>query len=99
MDLQYNPYSEVATLLIVHEDNKLPNFYVTLSNGLARVLMFSETDYEKTGIFQCSQSMNLSGINAIYVYCYIVESQIVDYALTLCFSTFFRALTPQRQGF
>ena len=38
IDLQYGYYSLVATLLIDHEDNKPPNFCVTLSNGLAGVL-------------------------------------------------------------
>ena len=41
MDLQYNSYSQVATLLIDHEDNKPANFCLTLSNGLARVLGLS----------------------------------------------------------
>ena len=51
MDLQYNSYSQVATLLIDHEDSKPANFRVTLSDGLARVLGLPETDYEKMGIF------------------------------------------------
>ena len=82
MDLQYNSYSRVATLLIDHEDNKPANFRVTFSDGLAHVLGLSETDYEKTGIFQGSRIVNLSSINAIYVYCDIVEPHIVDDVLT-----------------
>ena len=82
IDLQCSSYSLVATLLIDLEDSKPPNFRVTHSNGLACVLGLSETDYEKTGIFQGSRIVNLSGINAIYVYCYIVEPQILGDVLT-----------------
>ena len=82
MDLQFNTYSQVATMEIDHRDNDPPNFRVTFSPALARVLGFSETVYEKPGVFRGSKIVNLNDVNAIYIYCDLVQPQIVGDILT-----------------
>ena len=91
-DLTYNPQTQLITMFIQHKDkahivereregNMQPNVLVTLSDELASILGFQETWCRKIGECTSASVANVDTVNAIYVYCDVIEPRTVGHTL------------------
>ena len=89
-DLTYNPQTQLTTMSIQHKKGApttdrngttKPDVVVTLSNELASILGFRETWYREIGEYTSVSVANVDTVNAIYVYCNVIEHRTVGHTL------------------
>ena len=80
MSLQFYTKAHIETLEI--QDNQSPNIKVKFSDDLAAILGFDDIHYKQPGVHVGLRVVNFNSIDAIFVYSNIIESQIVENALT-----------------
>ena len=89
-DLTYNPQTQLTTMSIQHKKGALttvrngtaqPDVVVTLSNELASILGFREVWYREIGEYTSASVANVDTVNAIYVYCDVIEHRTVGHTL------------------
>ena len=89
-NLTYNFQTLLTTMSIQHKDgapmveregNTQPDVVVTLSNELASVLGFRKTRYREIGEYTLESVANVDTVNAIYVYCDVIEHRMVGHTL------------------
>ena len=89
-DLTYNPQPQLTTMSIQHKKGApttdrngtaQPDVVVTLSNELASVLGFRKVWYREIGEYTSASVANVDTVNAIYVYCDVIEHRTVGHTL------------------
>ena len=91
-NLTYNSQTLLTTMSIQHKDrapmvereregNTQPDVVVTLSDELASVLGFRKTRYREIGEYTSESVANVDTVNAIYVYCDVIEHRTVGHTL------------------
>ena len=89
-DLTYNPQTQLTTMSIQNKKGApttdrngttKPDVVVTLSNELASILGFRETWYREIGEYTSVSVANVDTVNAIYVYCNVIEHRTVGHTL------------------
>ena len=87
-DLIYNPQTQRITMSIQHKkgapvverDGAMqPNVVVSLSSELASILGFRKNWYREIGEYNSASVANVDTVNAIYVYCDIIEPRTVGH--------------------
>ena len=81
-DLTYNPQTQRTTVSIQHKNGALtvehkgsmqPDVMVTFSEQLASLLGFGKKYYSEIGEYTSENVANVDTVNAIYVYCNVIE--------------------------
>ena len=89
-DLTYNPQTQLTTMSIQHKKGApttdrngtaQPDVVVTLSNELASILGFRKVWYREIGEYTSASVANVDTVNAIYVYCDVIEHRTVGHTL------------------
>ena len=89
-DLIYNPQTQLTTMSIQHKKGApttdrngtaQPDVVVTLSNELASILGFQKVWYREIGEYTSASVANVDTVNAIYVYCDVIEHRTVGHTL------------------
>ena len=89
-DLTYNPQTQLTTMSIQHKKGApttdrngtaQPDVVVTLSNELASILGFRKVWYWEIGEYTSASVANVDTVNAIYVYCDVIEHRTVGHTL------------------
>ena len=89
-DLIYNPQTQLTTMSIQHKKGApttdrngtaQPDVVVTLSNELASILGFRKVWYREIGEYTSENVANVDTVNAIYVYCDVIEHRTVGHTL------------------
>ena len=89
-DLTYNPQTQRTTMSIQHKDgtpmmerdgSMQPNVTVTFSDQLASVLGFRKMWYPEIGEYTSANVANVETVNAINVYCDVIEHRTVGHTL------------------
>ena len=89
-DLTYNPLTQLTTMSIQHKKGApttdrngtaQPDVVVTLSNELASILGFQKVWYREIGEYTSASVANVDTVNAIYVYCDVIEHRTVGHTL------------------
>ena len=89
-DLTYKPQTQHTTVSIQHKDraptvecngSMQPDVKVTFSEQLASVLGFQKVWYREIGEYTSASVANVDTVNAIYVYCDVIEHRTVRYTL------------------
>ena len=92
-NLIHNPQTQLTAMSIQHKDgapmverkresNMQPDVVVTLSDELVSVLDFRKTWYREIGEYISENVANVDIVNAIYVYCDVIEHRTVGHTLT-----------------
>ena len=85
-NLTYNSQTLLTTISIQHKDrapmvereregNMQPDVVVILSYELASILGFRKTRYRKIGEYTSESVANVDIVNAIYVYCDVIDTE------------------------
>ena len=69
------------TLMVEHDGKMQPNVMVVFSSKLASVLGFQKTRYWNDGEYTSESIAIMDTMNAIYVYCDVVEHRIINHTL------------------
>ena len=94
-DLTYNPQTQRTTVSIQHkdgaptverDDSMQPDVMVTFSEQLASLLGFRKMYYPEIGEYTSANVANVDTVNAIYVYCDVIEHRIVSHTLAPLFA-------------
>ena len=90
-NLRYNTYSQLCEIIIDHKEGgpmietedgtEEPNVTLTLSRPLAEMLGFEKTQFLQTGVFRSDHTVNLDTVNALYLYCDVMEHRTVGHTL------------------
>ena len=89
-DLTYNPQTQLTTMSIQHKKGApttdrngtaQPDVVVTLLNELASILGFRKVWYRESGEYTSASVANVDTVNAIYVYCDVIEHRTVGHTL------------------
>ena len=89
-DLTYNPQTQCTTVSIQHkdgaptverDDSMQPDVAVTFSEQLAFLLGFRMMWYPEIGEYTLANVANVDTMNAIYVYCDVIEHRTVGHTL------------------
>ena len=89
-DLTYNPQTQRTTASIQHKDGAptvecdgsiQPDVTVTFSEQLASLLGFRKVWYPDIGEYTSANVANVGTVNAIYVYCDVIEHRTVGHKL------------------
>ena len=89
-DLTYNPQTQLTTMSIQRKDgaptverdgNMQPDVSVIFSKALASVLGFRKAWYREIGEYTSASIDNVDTVNAIYVYCDVIEHRTVGHTL------------------
>ena len=89
-DLIYNPQTQRTTVSIQHKDgaptverdgSMQPDMTVTFSEQLASFLGFRKVWYSEIGEYTSANVANVDTVNAIYVYCDVIEHRTVGHTL------------------
>ena len=89
-DLTYNPQTQLTTMSIQHKKGApttdrngtaQPDVVVTLSSELASILGFRKVWYREIGEYTSASVANVDTVNAIYVYCDVIEHRTVGHTL------------------
>ena len=89
-DLTYNPQTQRTTVSIQHkngaptverEGSMQPDVTVTFSDQLAFLLGFEKKYYTEIGEYTSENVANVDTVNAIYVYCDVIEHRTVGHTL------------------
>ena len=89
-DLTYNPQTQRTTVSIEHkngaptverEGSMQPDVTVTFSDELASLLGFEKKYYTEIGEYTSENVANIDTVNAIYVYCDVIEHRTVGHTL------------------
>ena len=89
-DLTYNPQTQLTTMSIQHKKGARttdrngttqPDVVVTLLNELASILGFRKVWYREIGEYTSASVANVDTVNAIYVYCDVIEHRTVGHTL------------------
>ena len=90
-DLTYNPQTQLTTMPMQHKKGAptadrngttQPEVVVTLSNELASILGFRKAWYREIGEYTSASVANVDTVNAIYVYCDVIEHRTVGLTIT-----------------
>ena len=91
-DLTYNPQTQRTTVSIQHKNgaptvehkgSMQPDVMVTFSEQLASLLGFEKKYYPEIGEYTSENVANVDTVNAIYVYCNVIEHRTVGHMLAL----------------
>ena len=94
-DLTYNPQTQRTTVSIQHkngaptverEGSMQPDVTVTFSEQLAFLLGFEKKYYTEIGEYTSENVANVDTVNAIYVYCDVIEHRTVGHTLAPLFT-------------
>ena len=89
-NLTYNPQTQRTTVSIQHKngaptverkDSMQPDVTVTFSKQLASLLGFGKKYYPEIGEYTSENVANVDTVNAIYVYCDVIEHRTVGHTL------------------
>ena len=89
-DLTYNPQTQRTTVSIQHNNGAptverkgcmQPDVMVTFSEQLASLLGFQKKYYPEMGEYTLENVANVDTVNAIYVYCDVIEHRTVGQTL------------------
>ena len=89
-DLTYNPQTQRTTMSIQHkkvapmverDGTMQPNMVVSLLSELASILGFRKDWYREIGEYNLASVVNVDTVNAIYVYCDVIEPRTVGHTL------------------
>ena len=89
-DLTYNPQTQHTTMSIQHKKGAptadrngttQPDVVVTLSNEFASILGFQKSWYREIGEYTSASVANVDTVNAIYVYCDVIEHRTIGHTL------------------
>ena len=89
-DLTYNPQTQLTTMSIQQkkgaptverEGSIQPDVTVTFSDQLASMLGFRKVWYREIGEYTLASVANVDTVNAIYVYCDVIEHRTVGHTL------------------
>ena len=89
-DLTYNLQTQRTTVSIQHKDgtptverdgSMQPDVEVTFSEQLASLLGFEKKWYPEIGEYTSANVANVDTVNAIYVYCEVIEHRTVGHTL------------------
>ena len=89
-DLTYNPQTQLTTMSIQHKKGAptvdrngttQPDVTVTFSEQLASILSFRKVWYREIEECTSASVANVDTVNAIYVYCDVIEHRTVGHAL------------------
>ena len=89
-DLTYNPQIQLTTMSIQHKKGAptadrngttQPDVAVTFSEQLASILGFRKVWYREIGEYTSASIANVDTVNAIYVYCDVIEHKTVGHTL------------------
>ena len=89
-DLTYNLQTQRSTVFIQHKDgaptvehdgSMQPDVTVTFSEQLASLLGFQKVWYPEVGEYTLANVANVDTVNAIYVYCDVIEHGTVGHTL------------------
>lgn len=91
LDIRYNIHTQLSEIHIRHktgapvyendEGDEKPDVILTFSEPLANILGFSSNSFKKTGIYVSDRVVNMDSVNAIYLYCDIIEHRTVGNSL------------------
>ena len=91
-DLTYNPQTQRTTVsiqykngapMVEREGSMQPDVTVTFSEQLASFLGFQKKHYPEIGEYISENVANVDTVNAIYVYCDVIEHRTVGHTLAL----------------
>ena len=89
-DLTYNPQKQLTTMsiqnkkgapVVERDGTTQPNVEVSLSSELASILDFRKDWYREIEDYNSANVANVVTVNAIYVYCNVIESRMVGHTL------------------